>query len=187
MTLLMLTAQESPPPLGQLVDVGGYRVHLYCTGQGSPTVVAIGGFSMDWALVRSEVAQFIVVGASGVLVNILGVTALLRAGLSADVSIAGAILISICTNFLLNRRFTFSHSKSGHMPTQFLRYLVSVSFGAMANYLIAIFLLDLFPRLMPQLASLGGIAVATVVNFVALKFIVFKGKHYRPRGSDGGG
>jgi len=58
LTLLMLTAQESPPPLGQLVDVGGYRVHLYCTGQGSPTVVAIGGFSMDWALVQSEVAQF---------------------------------------------------------------------------------------------------------------------------------
>jgi dolichol-phosphate mannosyltransferase len=135
----------------------------------------------------SEVAQFIVVGASGVLVNVLGVTALLRAGLSANISIAGAILISICTNFLLNRRFTFSHSKSGHMPTQFLRYLVSVSFGALANYLIAIFLLDLFPRLMPQLASLGGIAVATVVNFVALKFVVFKGKHYRPRGSDGGG
>jgi putative flippase GtrA len=33
---------------------------------------------------------------------------------------------------------------------------------------------------MPQLASLGGIAVATIVNFVALKYIVFKRKHYRP-------
>ena len=26
----------SPPPLGKLIDVGGYRVHLYCTGTGRP-------------------------------------------------------------------------------------------------------------------------------------------------------
>ena len=30
------TAQNPPAPLGKLVDVGGYRVHLYCTGSGSP-------------------------------------------------------------------------------------------------------------------------------------------------------
>ncbi len=47
------------PPLGQLVDVGGYRVHLYCTGNGSPTVVvAGGGFSFDWGLVQTDVAKF---------------------------------------------------------------------------------------------------------------------------------
>jgi dolichol-phosphate mannosyltransferase len=133
----------------------------------------------------SEVIQFIVVGASGVLVNILGVTVLLRAGLSPSISIAGAILASICTNSLLNRRFTFSHSKSGYMPAQFLNYLASVSIGALLNYLIALLLLDIYPRLPPQLASLSGIAVATIVNFAALKYIVFKRKHYRPRGSDG--
>jgi hypothetical protein len=31
-------ARAYPPP-GQLVDVGGHRLHLYCTGSGSPTVV----------------------------------------------------------------------------------------------------------------------------------------------------
>jgi pimeloyl-ACP methyl ester carboxylesterase len=47
------------PPLGQLVDVGGYRVHLYCTGEGSPTViVVVGGFSFDWGLVQPHVATF---------------------------------------------------------------------------------------------------------------------------------
>jgi pimeloyl-ACP methyl ester carboxylesterase len=50
-------AQNSPAPLGKLVDVGGYRVHLYCTGAGSPTVVIVGaGFSFDWGLVQPEVA-----------------------------------------------------------------------------------------------------------------------------------
>jgi putative flippase GtrA len=49
------------------------------------------------------------------------------------------------------------------------------------NYFGALLLLDLFPKFIPQLASLGGIAVATVANFIALKFLVFKRKHYRPR------
>jgi len=129
----------------------------------------------------SEVMQFIVVGASGVLVNLGVVTGLLRSGVTAPFGIAGGIAASICTNFYLNRRFTFSHSRSGHMPTQFLGYLVSVSIGSLVNYTIALILLHRLPGLLPQLASLGGIAAATVVNFVALKYIVFKSKHYRPR------
>jgi pimeloyl-ACP methyl ester carboxylesterase len=48
-----------PVPLGSLVDAGGYRVHLYCTGAGSPTVLIAGGaFSFDWALIQPEVANF---------------------------------------------------------------------------------------------------------------------------------
>src|SRR5207302_1427883 len=27
------------PMTGQLIDVGGYRLHIHCTGSGSPTVV----------------------------------------------------------------------------------------------------------------------------------------------------
>src|SRR5216117_2310709 len=51
------TAQNPPAPLGKLVDVGGYRVHLYCTGTGSPTVVILGaGYSFDWGLVQPGVA-----------------------------------------------------------------------------------------------------------------------------------
>ena len=48
----------TPVPLGKLVDAGGYRVHLYCTGRGSPAVVVTGaGASFDWALVQPEVAK----------------------------------------------------------------------------------------------------------------------------------
>ena len=61
---LLLNGREeirwsTPPPLGELIDVGGYRVHLYCTGTGSPTVMIVGaGFSFDWGLVQPEVARF---------------------------------------------------------------------------------------------------------------------------------
>ncbi len=51
------TAQNPPAPLGKLFDVGGYRVHLYCTGTGSPTVVILGAdYSFDWGLVQPEIA-----------------------------------------------------------------------------------------------------------------------------------
>jgi len=54
---LLATATFAQTPPGALVDVGGYRVHLYCTGTGTPTVMIIGGFSFDWALVQPEVAK----------------------------------------------------------------------------------------------------------------------------------
>jgi pimeloyl-ACP methyl ester carboxylesterase len=51
-------SQNPPAPLGKLIDVGSYRVHLYCTGTGSPTVVIVGaGFSFNWGLVQPEVAK----------------------------------------------------------------------------------------------------------------------------------
>lgn len=52
-------ARAYPPP-GQLVDVGGYRLHLVCMGTGSPTVVldaGLGGTSLDWSLVQSEIGH----------------------------------------------------------------------------------------------------------------------------------
>jgi pimeloyl-ACP methyl ester carboxylesterase len=51
---------ENPPP-GRLVDVGGYDLHLYCEGEGSPTVLletGAGGFSSHWVYVQEEVAEF---------------------------------------------------------------------------------------------------------------------------------
>jgi pimeloyl-ACP methyl ester carboxylesterase len=48
------------PPIGEMVDVGGYRLHLYCQGTGSPTVVIEAGqgdFGLSWSLVQPELAQ----------------------------------------------------------------------------------------------------------------------------------
>jgi pimeloyl-ACP methyl ester carboxylesterase len=48
-------------PTGKLVDLGGFRLHVNCTGNGSPTVVVengLGDFSVDWILVQERVAHF---------------------------------------------------------------------------------------------------------------------------------
>ena len=53
-----LTGALAAPP-GQLVDVGGRKLHLHCTGSGSPTVVLVAGgsaFAIDWALVQPTLA-----------------------------------------------------------------------------------------------------------------------------------
>jgi pimeloyl-ACP methyl ester carboxylesterase len=45
---------------GQLVDVGGYRLHLNCTGSGAPTVIlesGLGETSAYWGLISSAVAR----------------------------------------------------------------------------------------------------------------------------------
>ena len=48
------------PPSGELVDIGGYRLHLHCTGDGYPTIVLDSGAAgpgLMWALVQSELAK----------------------------------------------------------------------------------------------------------------------------------
>lgn len=49
------------PPPGKLVDIGGYRLHLWCTGNGAPAVIldtGLGGSSADWGFVQPDVARF---------------------------------------------------------------------------------------------------------------------------------
>jgi len=59
------TPTEAPPypAPGRLVDVGGWRLHLNCTGRASPsqpTVIleaGIGDFSVEWSLVQPAIAN----------------------------------------------------------------------------------------------------------------------------------
>jgi pimeloyl-ACP methyl ester carboxylesterase len=49
------------PPPGHLVDIGGYRLHLWCTGDGAPAVIldtGLGGSSASWGFVQPDVARF---------------------------------------------------------------------------------------------------------------------------------
>ncbi len=48
------------PPPGELVDVGGYTLHINCVGEGSPTVIlesGSGANSTAWANIQPEVAD----------------------------------------------------------------------------------------------------------------------------------
>lgn len=52
--------QAQYPPIGQMIDVGGYKLHLYSEGEGDVTVVmdaGAGGIGLHWALVQAEIAR----------------------------------------------------------------------------------------------------------------------------------
>jgi len=63
-TIASKSDMERYPPPGKRVDVGGYKLHLYCTGQrrdGVPTVVLEAGHGLGgaaWGLVQPQVAGF---------------------------------------------------------------------------------------------------------------------------------
>ena len=50
-----------PQPVGALISIGSRKLHIHCTGAGSPTVIVENGgaaFSFDWGLVQPDVARF---------------------------------------------------------------------------------------------------------------------------------
>ena len=52
--------RRNPAP-GQMVDIGGYRLHIHCTGHGSPTVILEAGGangSLSWYQVQPLIARF---------------------------------------------------------------------------------------------------------------------------------
>lgn len=55
-------AAATYPPRGQMVDVGGRKMHIDCRGAGSPTVILESGLgtggTTDWALVHDEISRF---------------------------------------------------------------------------------------------------------------------------------
>lgn len=55
-----IIAAEFPAIPGQRYDVGGYQLHINCTGSGSPTVlvdVGLGDDSTDWLPIQQAISQ----------------------------------------------------------------------------------------------------------------------------------
>lgn len=56
------SAANRYPPRGQMVDIGGRRVHIDCRGTGAPTVILEAGLgtggTIDWTLVHDRLAAF---------------------------------------------------------------------------------------------------------------------------------
>lgn len=51
-------ALKNPP--GQRLNVGGYKLHINCQGEGRPVVIldaGVGGFSLEWQAVQSSLAR----------------------------------------------------------------------------------------------------------------------------------
>ena len=60
--ILLATERRANPMPGQLIDVGGYKMHIYCEGQGAPPVILDSGQGdsyLSWRTVQAEIAKFV--------------------------------------------------------------------------------------------------------------------------------
>lgn len=58
--LITLPSASEPAVPGRMVDVGGYRLHIYCEGDGLPAVIfdsGTGGFSLEWTRVQKVLSR----------------------------------------------------------------------------------------------------------------------------------
>jgi dolichol-phosphate mannosyltransferase len=131
--------------------------------------------------VWSQLMQFLTVGAMGTVVNLGLLTLLMATGMSTNLAVGAAIFLSMCFNFVLNRRFSFSFARKGHWGRQFVTFIAASSLGAVVNYLTTVFLLKRMHGVRPQLAALIGIAIGTMFNFLATRYLVFRASHIRSR------
>ena len=127
----------------------------------------------------SQLTQFLLVGGLGTLVNLAVLTVLLAAAIPAEAAVATAIFVAMCSNFVLNRRFSFPLAHTARWLKQFAGFVAASSAGALINYITTLFVLSRVPALPPQGAALAGIAVGTMSNFVASRYLVFRSSHIR--------
>ncbi len=129
-----------------------------------------------------HVLQFAAVGTSGVVVNLTVLTLLVALGTPEPLALAAGILVSLVTNFLLNRRFTFSYARGGQIFRQFLAFAGACSVGLVVNYAVALGMRSVLhsdDSLSLQLAALIGILSGMTFNFIGSRYFVFKKKHLR--------
>lgn len=127
-------------------------------------------------------AQFLVVGLSGVVVNMAVITAMLAIGAASQVAIAAGIGVSVVTNFLLNRRITFSYARDRRIDMQFIGFVGASAVGMVVNYLVSLQVLRMLPAdevRSVYLASLAGVASGTIFNFLGNRYVVFRKRFFR--------
>lgn len=125
----------------------------------------------NWAYL----SQFCAVGASGLIVNLAALTLLVLAGVPARIAAAVAIGVAMFSNFLLNRRITFSYARSGPFFRQMAGFFAASSFGAVLNYGTMLLLFASFAVLerFPQPAAVAGTLVGLVSNYLLSRYVVF--------------
>jgi dolichol-phosphate mannosyltransferase len=128
-------------------------------------------------------AQFLVVGAAGVVVNLAVLTLCQFLGASPAVAIALGIGVSIVSNYILNRRFSFSYARDRNWFSQFLGFVVASGIGAAVNFSVALYLqsrvLDSGRANSLQIAALGGVIAGMAFNFIANRYFVFRKRFIR--------
>jgi dolichol-phosphate mannosyltransferase len=139
----------------------------------------------------SRLVQFCMVGASGMVVDLtfyalfqwlLSFTELASRKSAVfqgtwDLAIAAALAIGIALmwNFTLNRRLTFNDARSGSLPRQLFKYVLSNALAIALSFSVRLYLpsrIGFFDR-HRLAAAVVGIVAATGISFTMARWLVF--------------
>lgn len=130
-----------------------------------------------------ELLQFLAVGASGVAVNLSILTIASFLGAPDWGALAAGIGVSVITNFLLNRQFTFGHARQRNAWNQFGGFVGASALGMVVNYTVAWQVHGLLQGAGSrslQLSALAGVVAGTAFNFLGNRYVVFRKRSIRP-------
>jgi putative flippase GtrA len=120
-------------------------------------------------MIPRRLVSYLTVGASGVAVDMVVVGALVGGGISVLAAQAGGWTVAATTNYLLNRSWTWDSDRG--LARAWARYL-SVDLGKLGIRLAAV--AGLGQLALPWYGTtIGGIAVASGIGFVATDRLVF--------------
>ena len=114
------------------------------------------------------------VGASGAVVDLLTLAALLHLGVVLPVARAISIAAALTWNFSGNERLTFDCQRPGRLR-RFANFALACSLGATINYGVSLFLPLFIPMLTnwPLPTALLGIIFGSTINFLLARHWVF--------------
>jgi dolichol-phosphate mannosyltransferase len=119
--------------------------------------------------------KFGLVGMSGVVVNLVSFTMLLKLGMNKFLASPLAIEVSIITNFFLNNFWTFSQrDMNDKIHIRGLKFNVVSVIALVVSYSTFLLLSVLDPNGIPQVHQAISIVPATVINYFLNSYWTFK-------------
>jgi len=126
-------------------------------------------------MIKRELAMFLIVGVSTVLVDFISYRGLIGFQvMEVDMAKAAGFLVGTLFAYFANRFWTFGHNP--HVPGSVWRFSALYASTLCANVLTNALALKLFEdmAIAIQLAFLLATGVSTCLNFLGMKLFVFK-------------
>jgi len=161
-----------------VINYGKSIIHLYMHGPKSKDDAQEIRYKKSVKFL-SKAGRFYTVGASGLVINYLVSTAISSGSLShlwyMQATLIG-IIVSIMTNFFLNKVWTFQDLNFSltHATKQFLLFLIISSFGAAIQLGFVYVLVE--NGVQYSMSLLCAVAIASASNFLLNKKLTFKDK-----------
>jgi dolichol-phosphate mannosyltransferase len=125
--------------------------------------------------------KFLIVGASGVFVNLFAFMLLLHAGINKYIASPIAIEISILSNFFLNNFWTFRwRNVSASLGMRGVQFNVVSLLSLLLSYGCFVALSALLPNSPPQVPQIIGIIPAAFVNYFLNSYWTFRASVKKP-------